>query len=132
METHTAVRRGAPSPEGVAAGVTLRPGRTVIHDRVLVKVVEETAAVALGVNRSTVTVRVSAASGGLAVTVASALPIPPLDDDAAIQTAGSVLDRLSAIQETLQDRIGQITGREVTRVNITITGAIVSGDRRVK
>lgn len=131
MDAQTAVRRGA-APQPVAGRVTLRPGRVIIHDRVIQKVVEEASAAALGVARSNVTVRISGASGGMAVTVASSLPIPPLHDDTAVQTAGSVLDRLSATQASLRLRIGQIIGRDVSRVNITITGAVVSEQRRVQ
>ncbi len=132
MDTQTALRPGT-APQGrIAAGVTLRPGRVVIHDRVIQKVVEEAAAVALGVDRSAVTVRISAAFGGMTVTVGAALPIPPLSDDEAVAAAGSVVDRLSAVQASLRQRIEQITGKNVTRVNITITGALVSEQRRTK
>ncbi|TDW29630.1 hypothetical protein [Cryobacterium psychrophilum] len=132
MDTQTVARHGGAPPPRATIGVTLRPGRTVVHDRVIQKVVEEVSAAALGVDRSKVTVRISPASGGIAVTVASPLPIPPLDDATAVRATGSVLDRLSATQASLRQQIERITGRDVTRVNITVTGAIVSEQRRVK
>jgi hypothetical protein len=132
MDTQTVARHGGAPPPRATVGVTLRPGRTVVHDRVIQKVVEEASAAALGVDRSRVTVRISPAFGGMAVSVMSPLPIPPLDDALAVAAAGSVLDRLSATQASLRQRIAAIVGREVTRVNITVTGAIVSAQRRVK
>lgn len=108
------------------------PGRIVVKERVLRKVAEETAARTLRVDRDRVSVGVSEARGGLAVAVSAPLPVPDLDDTAAIRSGPSVLERLSEIQAELRDRIAQVTGRDVTRVNITITGAVVSGQRRVK
>jgi hypothetical protein len=131
MDTQTVARHGG-APPRATVGVTLRPGRTVVHDRVIQKVVEEASAAALGVDRSRVTVRISPAFEGMAVSVTSVLPIPPLDDALAVAAAGSVLDRLSATQASLRQRIAEIAGRDVTRVNITVTGAIVSAQRRVK
>jgi len=132
MDTQTVARHGGAAPPRAAIGVTLRPGRTVIHDRVFQKVVEEASAAALAVDRGHVTVKIAPASGGIAVTIESPLPIPPLDDAGAVAAAGSVLERLSAIQASLRQRIGRITGRDVTLVNIIVTGAIVSEQRRVK
>jgi hypothetical protein len=131
METKAAV----PARNGTArhaTEVTLQPGRTVVHDRVVLKVVEQLCATALQVDRGSVTAKVSSTRGQMTVTVASPLSIPPLDDDTAVHAAGSIVDRLSATQTSLRERIGRVTGREVARVNITISGAILSKARRVQ
>lgn len=132
MEMQAAVRDSDRTPRHAAEEVTLHPGRTVVHDRVILKVVEQLCATALLVDRSSVIAKVSSTRGGMTVTVASPLSIPPLDDDIAVHAAGSIVDRLSATQAVLRERIGQVTGREVARVNITITGAILGEARRVQ
>jgi hypothetical protein len=132
MVTQTVARHGGAPPPRATIGATLRPGHTVVHDRVIQKIVEEASAAALGVDRSRVSVRISPAFGGMAVTIASALPIPPLDDALAVAAAGSILERLTETQTSLQRRISRIVGHDVTRVNITVTGAIISEQRRVK
>lgn len=77
-------------------------------------------------------VDVAEARGGMTVTIRTPLPIPNLDDTAAITAGAPVLERVARIQELLRDRIGQITGHEVTRVNITITGAVIADQKRVR
>lgn len=117
-------------PQRVAAGAA--PGRITVKERVLVKIAEETAATTLKVDRSDVNIDVAEARGGMAVTIRAPLPIPNLEDTAAIAAGPPVLQRVAGIQEQLRDRIGRITGREVTRVNVTITGAVIAEQKRVR
>lgn len=123
-------------PTRVAAGAapagSSYPGRITVKERVLVKIAEEATATTLKVDRGDVKVDVAEARGGLAVTIRTPLPIPNLEDTAAIAAGPPVLQRVAGIQEQLRDRIGRITGREVTRVNVTITGAVIAEQKRVR
>jgi len=110
---------------------TARPGHTLVHDRVIHKVVAEACAEEFGLERKHVTVTVATARAGLAISLATPLPIPRLDDDEAVQAAQPLVQSVGAAQARLRERIGHITGREVNRVNVTITGAISREVRRV-
>ena len=129
------IAAGAGKAEGVLervhAATPTRPGRIVIKERVLVKVAEEATADALRVSRGDVSVAVSEERGGMAITISTPLPVPELDDVAAIQAGSSVLERVEAVQIRLRDRIGQLIGRDVTRINMTITGAVIAEKKRV-
>ena len=131
MDAAEASRVGG-EPRRVAAEVPSHPGRITINERVLEKVAKETTATALRVDRADVSVGVSETRGGLAVSVSSPLPVPNLDDTAAIQAGIPVLERVAAIQTELRDRISHVIGREVIRVNISITGAVIARQKRVK
>ena len=134
METRAALRSGGALPQRAAAAAEgpLYPGRTLIHDRVILKVVEEATSTLMGVDRGKVNVRISAVAEGMTVSIASPLPVPRLDDDVAIAAMGSIMSHIAVVQEGLREQIGRITGRPIARVNITITGAIISEVRRVK
>ncbi|AMB58621.1 hypothetical protein [Microterricola viridarii] len=108
------------------------PGRIVIAGRVLVKVAEEATADALRVDRGDVSAGVSESGGGIAVSISTRLPVPDLDDTAALQAATPVLERVEAAQAFLRDQIGRLIGRDIIRINMTITGAVVEGRRRVR
>ncbi|WP_157009079.1 hypothetical protein [Agromyces laixinhei] len=110
----------------------LHPGRIDVRERVLVKVAQEAAATVIGVDRGEVSVDVGQYGRGVAVRIATPLPIPDLDDTAAIEAGEPVLDRVATIQQRLRDRISHVLGREVVRVNITVTGAVIAEQRRVR
>jgi hypothetical protein len=108
------------------------PGRIVVHPRVLQKVAREVAASSLGVDRGSVSVDVLEGSHGVAIIVATPLPVPNLDDTDAVQAGEPVLAQVARIQEELRDGIGSLIGRYVARVDITITGALIAEKRRVR
>lgn len=120
----------------VAAGAPYdapsHPGRITIKDRVLVRIAEEATADALAVGRGDVSAGVSQAQGGIALTIRTPLPIPRLDDTAAVAAAVPVLEQVQSAQAQLKDRVARLTGRDVTRVNITVTGAVIAQQKRVK
>lgn len=119
-------------PSGVAAAETAYPGRIDVKERAVRKVAEEASARTIGVDRSDISVEVAEYGGGIALRLATPLPIPDLSDTAAIAAATPVLERVAGLQRNLQETIAQIVGRDVTRINITITGATVPPRRRVK
>jgi hypothetical protein len=114
-----------------AADEPLHPGRITVSERALNRVAEAITAEALGVDRKKLTVTLSASGGGLAVQVRSPLGVPDLDDDEAVNAAGSIIDRLTRAQSTIRERGSQIMGRPVARVNIRINGAEVAERKRV-
>ncbi|MFG6490881.1 hypothetical protein [Microbacterium sp. P03] len=119
-------------PSGAAAGEPTYPGRIDVEERVFRKVAEEASASVIGVSRSDVSVEVADYRGGMAVRLSTKLPIPDLEDTAAINAGPKVLDRASALQEQLQQRLSHLFGKEIHRINITITGATTPKRRRVK
>lgn len=116
----------------IGAGETAYPGRIDVKERAVRKVAEEASARTMGVDRSDISVEVSEYGGGIALRLATPLPIPDLDDAAAIAASVPVLERVANLQTELQSTISGIVGRRVTRINITITGATVPPRRRVK
>lgn len=122
---------GGPSRVAVEPS-TSHPGRIDIAEGVLVKVAREVSADTVGVDRGQVSVAVAESRGGIAVRVSTPLPIPALDDTAAIQAAEPVLVRVASIQYEIRDRLALVIGRDVVRVNITVTGAVIAQKKRVK
>ena len=108
------------------------PGRIDIEERVLVKVAREVSADTVGVDRGQVSVDVAESRGGIAVRVSTPLPIPALDDTVAIQAGKPVLERVASIQHEVRDRLAHLIGRDVVRVNVTVTGAVIAQKKRVK
>jgi len=119
-------------PTTVAAEEPLHPGRITVEHRVLVKVAEQAAASAIGVDRRDLSVDVTDTRSGLVVRIATPLPVPHLDDTTAIESGQPVLGRVAELQQTLLYQIAYLTGRDIARVNMTITGALVEQRRRVQ
>jgi hypothetical protein len=115
-----------------ANSAPVHPGRITVTERALTRAAEAIAADTLGVGRKDLTVSLAAARGGLALQVETLLSVPDLDDDAAVDAAGSILDRLASAQATIRDRAEEVLGRRVVRVNIRISGAQVGERRRVQ
>lgn len=98
----------------------------------IAKVAREASADTVGVERGQVSVDVAESHGGVAVRISTPLPIPALDDTTAIRTGEPVMDRLSSLQQQLRDRLAQLIGRDVVRVDIIVTGAVVAQRKRVR
>lgn len=116
----------------VSAGEPTHPGRIVVRERALRNVALAASADAVGVGRGDVSVDVAEHRGGLAVRLSTPLPIPDLDDADAIASAVPVVERIGSLQQQLQDRLAHLTGRDITRIDVTITGATVPPRRRVR
>lgn len=127
-DQHIAVGGG---PVGVATGATV-PGRVDVKERVYRTVTEQASATLIGVPRGDVKVDVSEHPGGISVRIATPLPVPDLDDTVAISQSVPVLDRARHLQEQLQQDLTGLLGRDVTRINLTITGATIPERRRVR
>lgn len=134
--TVAAERTGGGFPRAAAASATestsMDAGRIVVHPRVLEKVAQEAAASAFQVERSGISVDVSEGSRGVALRVATPLPVPDLDDTTAIASGEPVLARVAVIQEELTAQVAHLIGRDVSRVDVIVTGAVIARKRRVK
>jgi hypothetical protein len=119
-------------PSRVATSGATVPGRIDVRERVYRTVTEQTSATVIGVPRGVVKVDVTEHPGGIAVRIATPIPVPNLDDSAAIAQTLPVLERASQLQEQLQTRLSGILGRDVTRITLTITGATTPERRRVR
>ncbi|GAA4773431.1 hypothetical protein [Microbacterium gilvum] len=107
-------------------------GRIDVRDRVLAKVARAASAEAIGVPADTISAHVSDVGRGLAVRLRAPLPMPDLDDDAAVAAAVPLLERARGLQDDIRGRITALLGREVALVDITIAGAVVETRRRVR
>ncbi len=132
MVTAAAASIGGGPSQVAAEPPPSHPGRIDVAERVLVKVAREVSADTVGVDRGQVSVDVAESRGGIAVRISTPLPIPALDDTIAIQAGKPILDRVASIQHELRDRIAHLIGRDVVRVDITVTGAVVTQKKRVK
>ncbi len=102
-----------------------------IADRVLQKTAERAAADIIGVDAKGVHVEIVSARDTAAVRVTSPFPVPRLDDTAAVQAATPVLEAAAAAQSELRTRLSRLFGREISRVDLTISGATAPQRKRV-
>ncbi|MBO1901734.1 NTP pyrophosphohydrolase [Leucobacter weissii] len=103
-----------------------------VHERVIEKVVREASASAVGIPRRDAEVQVAEWSGGLAVRIAARLPIPDLGDTEAIRTETPILERIRGVQGALAEDLARLTGRRISRVSVTVTGAVAPERKRVR
>lgn len=120
----------AAAPGGGAAVHT--GGRVDVADRVFRKAAEQAAAETIGIDRADVSVDIAASRDTVVVRVQAPFPVPLLDDTEAISAATPVLEAARGIQHDLHDRLTRLFGREVSRVDLTITGATTPKRRRVR
>lgn len=119
------------SANGGTLGAPLYPGRVIVAERALSRVAQSVSAEALGVDRRKLTLTLSTGGAGLIIQIRSPLPVPDLDDDAAVNASGPIIDRLTRAQATIRERAARIMGRPIARVNIRIDSAEVAERRRV-
>ena len=114
-----------------APGTPIR-GIVRVHERAIEKVVREASAAVVGVQRNQVQVEVSDAADGLAVRLATKLPVPDPLDEEALRACVPVGERVRSIQRELAERLAVLTGRDIRRITVVITGARVQQRRRVR
>ncbi|MDU0326167.1 hypothetical protein RWH43_05275 [Microbacterium sp. KSW2-21] len=113
------------------AGPGLPAGRVNIADRVLQKTAERAAADIVGVDAKNVHVEIVSSRDSAVVRVSTPFPVPRLEDTEAVRAATPVLDAARAAQGELRTRLTRLFGREVSRVDLTITGASAPQRKRV-
>jgi hypothetical protein len=98
------------------------PGHVSIAPRVLQKVGGAVVADTLLVSRSDVRVDARDDDGNLALRVSTPMNVPALTSDLVV-APGGVLGTVRSLQETVTRRLFEITGRAVSRVDVTVTGS---------
>jgi hypothetical protein len=123
--------------EGVTPVTTERRGRNRIAGKALNRVVAAVTADALGVKASRVGVDLADERGLLVLTVTTPIRVIALSrvdaaGSAVGRAGGSVLDRAARAQETIRDRVNELTGSAVGRVTVRITSADIQNEERVR
>jgi hypothetical protein len=116
-----------PGTPGTASRATR--GRTTITSRAVRRVVSAVTADALEVPASDVTVTLTDGGGKLAVEARTPIRVPALSDRPVAE--GSLVERLTRAQTEVRERVLDLTGSSVGRVDLRITGARIQGRRRV-
>ncbi|RPE77621.1 MULTISPECIES: alkaline shock response membrane anchor protein AmaP [unclassified Frondihabitans] len=113
------------------------PGRTKIAPRALDRVVSAVTADALGVNNKKVSVDLNDDDGNLSLTVSAPIRVPSLvrienEPGVVDRQGGPLLERAKTAQEQIRTRVQQLTGNQVARVIVKITGVDIQEERRVR
>ena len=131
--------RGAPDHDAPAATVTppAPRGRTRIVPRALRQIVSMVTAESLGVPSGQVGVELGDDHGMLALTISTAVRVVPLSritrEPAVIaRTGGTILARSAQSQTEIRRRVAELTGTDVGRVTVRLTGVDVQQERRVR
>ncbi|WP_174523006.1 hypothetical protein [Herbiconiux solani] len=122
-----------PATGGPASG--RERGRNRITTKALNRVVAAVTADALGVKASRVGVELADENGILVLTVTTPIRVVSLGrvrDGAVARSGGSVVERAARAQETIRDRVNEITGSAVGRVTVRLSGADIQEEERVR
>jgi hypothetical protein len=121
----------APVPAPREPGTPSRAprGRTTITSRAVRRVVAAVTADALEVPAADVAVTLADDAGRLAVEARTPIRIPALADRP--EAGGTLLERLAEAQTQVRDRVLDLTGSTVGRVDLRITGARIQERGRV-
>ncbi|GAB3574682.1 hypothetical protein GCM10027406_05060 [Leifsonia lichenia] len=110
-------------------------GRDRIAPRALERLARAVAAEALGVRIADTAARVVDSAGAIAVRIQSPVAVSPLrdsaDDAAGMGTGTGLTVRLADAAADTRRRLAELTGLEVTRVDVRATGAVIV-ERRVR
>ncbi|SEM86549.1 hypothetical protein E3O25_04625 [Cryobacterium sp. TMT1-3] len=132
---------GAPSATPVKNPADQSPtstrGRTRIVPRALRQIVGMVTAESLGVTPNQVSVELGDDHGRLALTISTPIRVVSLQrvtrEPALIaRTGGTILARSATSQTEIRRRVGELTGADIGRVTVRLTGVDVSPERRVR
>lgn len=132
MTTLTPDRAGSRTTAAGPGRPATANGRIDVADRVYRKAAEQAAADAIGIDRTDVKIEITGSRDTVIVRVFAPFPIPRLDDTPAITTTVPVLEAARGIHADLHTRLTRLFGREVSRVDITLTGATTPKRKRVR
>lgn len=119
-----------------ATSTELQAGRNRIGAKALRSVATVVTAEAMGVAARDVSIELSDDDGLLGVSAVTAIALPALDSPgsavSAPAAAPTALDRAAEAQETVRDRMFELTGSSVGFVNLRLTTARITrkGSRR--
>lgn len=134
---HGGTDQDAREPVASAATPRASRGRTRIAPRALHQIVSKVTAESLGVNPSQVGVELSDDHGMLALTISTSIRVVALSrvtrEPAVIaRTGGTILARSATSQTEIRRRVGELTGADIGRVTVHLTGVEVTPERRVQ
>ena len=116
---------------GAAAGRgPVVPGHVSLAARVLSRVAAAVVAEQLRVDRAEVRVDASDDAGHLALRVTTPVRVPALSGSVQVP-AGGVVGLVRELQSTLTRRVSEITGRTVSRVDVTVSRSQLDRTGRV-
>ena len=112
-------------------------GRTRIVPRALRQIVGVVTAESLGVKPNEVSVELGDDHGMLALTISTSIRVVSLQrvtrEPALIaRTGGTILARSATSQTEIRRRVGELTGADIGRVTVRLTGVDVTPERRVQ
>ena len=106
------------------------PGHVSLAARVLTRVAAAVVAEQLRVDRTEVRVDASDDAGHLALRVTTPVRVPALSGSVQMP-AGGVVGLVRELQSTLTTRVSEITGRTVSRVDVTVSRSLLDRTGRV-
>ncbi|MFP7760824.1 hypothetical protein [Marisediminicola sp. LYQ85] len=104
-------------------------GRNTIAPRAVRGVVSAVTADALEVTASDVSVDVTDGYGSITVVAKTAVRVTPLGVET--RSAGTLVERLASAQSTIRQRVLDLTGSTVERVDLRVTSADIRTRKRV-
>lgn len=112
-------------------------GRTRIVPRALRQVVSAVTAESLGISPHQVGVELGDDHGMLAITISTPIRVAALQrvtrEPAVItRTGGTILARSARAQTEIRSRVGELTGADIGRVTVRLTGVDITPERRVR
>jgi len=115
---------------GAAGRGPVVPGHVSLAARVLTRVAAAVVAEQLRVDRAEVRVDASDDAGHLALRVTTPVRVPALSGSVPVP-AGGVVGLVRELQSTLTRRVSEITGRTVSRVDVTVSRSVLDRTGRV-
>ncbi|TFB65646.1 hypothetical protein [Cryobacterium sp. Hz9] len=136
-DAHGGTDQDAREPVAPAVAPRASRGRTRIAPRALRQIVSRVTAESLGVNPNQVGVDLGDDHGMLALTISAPIRVVALSrvtrEPAVIaRTGGTILARSATSQTEIRRRVGELTGADIGRVTVHLTGVDVVPERRVR
>lgn len=136
-DAHGGPDQDAREPVAPAVAPRASRGRTRIAPRALRQIVSRVTAESLGVNPNQVGVDLGDDHGMLALTISTPIRVVALSrvtrEPAVIaRTGGTILARSATSQTEIRRRVGELTGADIGRVTVHLTGVDVTPERRVR
>ncbi|MCS5720172.1 hypothetical protein N1027_18730 [Herbiconiux sp. CPCC 205763] len=120
---------------GSTTGASTDRGRNRVTSKALNRVVAAVTADALGVQVNRVGVHLADERGLLALTVTAPIRVVSLArrrSGLLDRTGGSIVERAARAQETIRDRVNELTGSAIGRVTVRLTAADIQPEERVR
>jgi CO/xanthine dehydrogenase Mo-binding subunit len=133
----------AANTTGAADAAGAARGRTRVTSKAITRVATALGAEALGVSTRSVSVRLSDDNGMLAVTLSGPIRVPALNDllgvgsastgsAGAVVTGETILERCERAQQHIREVTASLTGAEISRVTVHLTGIETTQKERVQ